>query len=70
MFLGNSFLFCFSFPCEKLRTLDTRQDALLILRQLIDAKVKPVHYREMRPYLFAESIAFEAETDEVMIWAF
>ncbi|XP_025107531.1 pre-rRNA-processing protein TSR1 homolog [Pomacea canaliculata] len=56
-----------SFPCEKLRTLDTRQDALLILRQLIDAKVKPVYYREMRPYLFAESIAFEAETDESVV---
>ncbi|ESO91202.1 hypothetical protein LOTGIDRAFT_105531 [Lottia gigantea] len=52
------------FPLEKFHALDSSQDALLIVRQVTDQKLKPVYYREHRPHLIAEEISFELESSE------
>ncbi|XP_076468827.1 pre-rRNA-processing protein TSR1 homolog [Babylonia areolata] len=53
-------------PDSKVHSLDNEQDALLLIRKLTDAKTKPVHYREIRPHMVAESISLEAESAEAM----
>ena len=53
------------FPGEKFHSLDSDQDAVLLLRQLTNQKLKPVHFRKNRPHLVAEFISFEMENDEV-----
>ncbi|KAL8621346.1 hypothetical protein ACOMHN_053367 [Nucella lapillus] len=45
-------------------SLDSEQDALLLIRKLTEAKTKPVHYREIRPYMIAELSRFEAQEEE------
>ncbi|KAK7102522.1 pre-rRNA-processing protein TSR1 homolog [Littorina saxatilis] len=54
----------FSVPENKIHSLDSEQDAMLVLRKLTEGKVKPVHFREVRPHIIAESISFEAESAE------
>ncbi|XP_055958411.1 pre-rRNA-processing protein TSR1 homolog [Patella vulgata] len=52
------------FPSEKFHALDTPQDALMIVRQLTDQKLRPVYYRENRSHMVAENITFELESSE------
>lgn len=60
-------MFCPSvrFPEGGIHSLDTEQDAVLIVRKLTEGKTKPVHFREVRPHILAESLSFEAESAEV-----
>nr|XP_034305937.1 pre-rRNA-processing protein TSR1 homolog isoform X2 [Crassostrea gigas] len=52
------------FPHEKLHSLDSEQDGLLVMRNITNQKIKPVHYRDNRPHLIAEEIQFELENEE------
>ncbi|XP_056000532.1 pre-rRNA-processing protein TSR1 homolog isoform X2 [Ostrea edulis] len=52
------------FHQEKLYSLDSEQDGLLVMRNLTNQKIKPVHYRDNRPHLIAEEIQFELENEE------
>ena len=62
-----SAMFCslIRFPDSGVHSLDTEQDAVLIVRKLTEGKTKPVHFREVRPHLLAESLSFEAESAQV-----
>ncbi|XP_012945845.1 pre-rRNA-processing protein TSR1 homolog [Aplysia californica] len=46
------------FPGEKCRSIDTWQDAQNLWRQMTNLPLKPVHFRDSRPYLLAEKIEF------------
>nr|XP_022302874.1 pre-rRNA-processing protein TSR1 homolog isoform X1 [Crassostrea virginica] len=52
------------FPHEKLHSLDSEQDGLLVMRSITNHKIRPVHYRDNRPHLIAEEIQFELENEE------
>ena len=62
-----SAMFCslIRFPDSAVHSLDTQQDAALIVRKLTEGKTKPVHFREVRPHLLAEALSFEAESAQV-----
>ena len=55
------------FPHEKLHSLDSEQDGLLVMRSITNHKIRPVHYRDNRPHLIAEEIQFELENEEVRL---
>ncbi|KAL5014762.1 hypothetical protein ScPMuIL_009032 [Solemya velum] len=49
------------FPGQKLHSLDSSQDALLVLRQITAQKLPVIQYRQQRPNLVADSIEFEID---------
>ncbi|XP_053376015.1 pre-rRNA-processing protein TSR1 homolog [Mercenaria mercenaria] len=51
------------FPNDKLHTVDTEQDCLLVLRHVTSQKLRDIHYRENRPHLLAEDVHFELSND-------
>ena len=54
-----------SFPQEKLHTVDTSQDALVLLRTIGNQKLPSVSFRDLRPYMMAEDINFELTDEQV-----
>jgi hypothetical protein len=56
-----------SFPGQdkKIQPLDSESDQLTALRKLMDMKLKPIYFREIRPHLVAEQITFDADTEQV-----
>ncbi|KAK3578778.1 hypothetical protein CHS0354_035687 [Potamilus streckersoni] len=54
------------FPSEKFHSLDSIQDAVLVMRQITSHKLRPIYYRECRPHLVAEKINFEVENSDSM----
>ncbi|XP_064606334.1 pre-rRNA-processing protein TSR1 homolog [Liolophura sinensis] len=52
------------FPGEKFHSLDDKQDALLVLRQLTNQKLRQILYRERRPHMITEEIQFELDNAE------
>lgn len=46
------------FSDEKLYNLEKEFEAMNILRKIGDQKMKPIHYRDRRPYMFAEDVEF------------
>lgn len=63
--LTDLWLYICRFPHEKLHSLDSEQDGLLVMRNITNQKIKQVHYRDNRPHLIAEEIQFELENEEV-----
>ena len=59
-------VFC-RFPTDKFHSLDTSQDALLVMRQITNQKLRTIYYREHRPNLIAENITFEMDGADVCI---
>ncbi|GFN85675.1 pre-rRNA-processing protein tsr1 homolog [Plakobranchus ocellatus] len=53
-----------SFPGERVRPLDSWQDAQVLFRQLTNIALKPIHFRENRPYLLSEKVEFEPNVTE------
>ncbi|XP_060556535.1 pre-rRNA-processing protein TSR1 homolog [Ruditapes philippinarum] len=51
------------FPDDKLHTLDSEQDCMLVLRHVTSQKLRNIHYRENRPHLLSEHIQFELNQD-------
>lgn len=49
------------FPGEKFHSVDNSQDALVLLRQLTNQKLRDITYRECRPHMISEEISFEME---------
>ncbi|XP_059177911.1 pre-rRNA-processing protein TSR1 homolog [Physella acuta] len=52
-----------SFPDCKFRTIDTWQDAQALWRQVANLALKPLHFRDSRPYLLAEKLEFEQNVE-------
>ncbi|XP_046372243.2 pre-rRNA-processing protein TSR1 homolog isoform X1 [Haliotis rufescens] len=52
------------FPAEKFHSLDTSQDALLVVRQITNQKLRNIQYRDVRPHLIGEEISFELDNTE------
>ncbi|XP_020294541.1 pre-rRNA-processing protein TSR1 homolog [Pseudomyrmex gracilis] len=50
-------------PEEKVFELDTVNDCLNVLRRAGTQKQKPIFYRDIRPHLLADDIAFESNED-------
>lgn len=67
VFIKFTVSFTIRFHQEKLYSLDSEQDGLLVMRNLTNQKIKPVHYRDNRPHLIAEEIQFELENEEVIL---
>ena len=59
--------FCdiFRLPNEKLYTLDSDQDAILVLRAIGAAKQKTIYFRDYRAHMMAEAVSYELENDQV-----
>ena len=57
----------FRFPGEKYHSIDTTQDALLMVRLITNQKLKPIYFREYRPHLMAENIQFELPYESVSL---
>jgi pre-rRNA-processing protein TSR1 len=55
------------FHQEKLYSMDTEQDGLLVMRNLTNQKTRSVHYRDNRPHLIAEDMQFELDNEEVIL---
>lgn len=51
------------FPDEKLHTIDTVQEGVLVLRHITSQKLRDIHFRENRPHLLAEEMKFELNKD-------
>jgi len=62
-----STLLIIRFPGEKIHSLDTGQDGILMLRSITSQKLRTVHYRENRPHLVAENLEFELLHEEVRL---
>ncbi|XP_076105555.1 pre-rRNA-processing protein TSR1 homolog [Mytilus galloprovincialis] len=52
------------FPGDKYHSIDSTQDALLMLRLITNQKLRPIFNREYRPHLLAEDIQFELPNEE------
>ncbi len=52
-------------PGEKLHSLDSAQDALLLLRAVGTVRQKSIHMRDHRPHLLAEAVSFELDSGDV-----
>lgn len=46
------------FPGEKIHSVDKKEDAVLLLRQIANQKRRPVSYRDSRPHMLVESLEF------------
>ncbi|CAN7989115.1 unnamed protein product [Ixodes hexagonus] len=55
------------FPGEKIHSVDKKEDAILLLRQIANQKRRPVSYRDARPHLLAESLEFCREDDQNLV---
>ncbi|XP_006823486.1 pre-rRNA-processing protein TSR1 homolog [Saccoglossus kowalevskii] len=55
------------FPEKKLHTLDSDQDALLLLRQISNQKLRELKYRNIRPHLLARNVIFEPNSDSDVV---
>ncbi|XP_046396725.1 pre-rRNA-processing protein TSR1 homolog [Ischnura elegans] len=52
------------FPEEKVLSIETPGDALLLLRRIGSQKQRPVTQRDRRPHLFAEKLRFLSDSNE------
>lgn len=61
--MAYNYTFILSFPDSKFRTIDTWQDAQTLWRQVANLALKPLHFRDSRPYLLAEKLEFEQNVE-------
>ena len=52
-------------PNEKLYTIDSDQDAILVLRAIGSIKQKPIYLRDYRAHLMAEAVSYELDNEQV-----
>ncbi|KAK3744874.1 hypothetical protein QZH41_003654 [Actinostola sp. cb2023] len=52
------------FPKEKTHTLDTPQEALVALRLIANQHQRLIHFRDNRPHLLANNVAFEPNSED------
>ncbi|EEC13624.1 ribosome biogenesis protein tsr1, putative [Ixodes scapularis] len=55
------------FPGDKIHSVDKKEDAILLLRQIANQKRRPVSYRDARPHLLAESLEFCHRDDQNLL---
>ncbi|KAG0415338.1 hypothetical protein HPB47_007491 [Ixodes persulcatus] len=55
------------FPGDKIHSVDKKEDAILLLRQIANQKRRPVSYRDARPHLLAESLEFCHGDDQNLV---
>ncbi|CAN7983387.1 unnamed protein product [Ixodes pacificus] len=55
------------FPGDKIHSVDKKEDAILLLRQIANQKRRPVSYRDARPHLLAESLEFCHGDDQDLV---
>ncbi|XP_071960832.1 pre-rRNA-processing protein TSR1 homolog [Antedon mediterranea] len=55
------------FPKEKIYTLDSAQDAILLLRHLGDQKLSSIRWRDTRPHILARSVNFEPNPEQCLL---
>ncbi len=65
-FLTFSLLNFSRLPGQKLHTLDSSQDAILLLRAIGTVKQRAIYLRDYRPHLLAEAVSFEQNEDQVL----
>ncbi|XP_035677790.1 pre-rRNA-processing protein TSR1 homolog [Branchiostoma floridae] len=51
------------FPDEKVHTLDSQQDAALVLRHVTNQKQRRLKLRDHRPYLLAQNVSYQEEEE-------
>ena len=55
------------FPGEKVHTMDSAQDGLLVLRTVGSQKLRKITFREVRPHMIAESVSYELDSEDVSV---
>ena len=68
--ISNKLSCCHRLPNEKLYTMDSDQEAILVLRAIGSIKQKPIYLRDYRAHLMAEAVSYELDNEQVRLCYF